>query len=203
MLTANALREFSYTSDTYTVFAEWLAQYFDGVPHAVGGQTAVPFTTAVLRFGQSVLPQPLNPVATTANPAAARQASISMVWGAPIRPVDLRWETVDGVTQQMAYRLLYWNFWVRCEDATARRLCRQTAEQLSALLGNAAATRALGQKGIMRLRPTAPEPVAEGAFILMLVSCRGTLRHAVLSQDGALPPAPLLTTTEGRAIEIV
>lgn len=189
MLEAPAIRELSLESDTWTALAEWLAKYFDGGLHDVGGNAQVKFPKAVLRFGQSILPQPLNPARLVEGRESSDEqakAAITAVWGSPIGTAK-HWQTVDGQTQQVAERKVRWNFWVRCEmqdaqEANARKVCRQTAERLSGLLGNAAATRELGQCGIHRVRPGEPEPVAETGFILMLVTCRATLRYAVLSQ---------------------
>jgi hypothetical protein len=108
------------------------------------------------------------------------------VWGAP-GDTRRRWETAAGgnpAAQLMIYKQVRWNFWVRCEmqasnAANARKLCRQTAEKLHALLANPATAHELGQKGIHHVRPAEPEPVAETGFILMLVACRATLRYGV------------------------
>jgi hypothetical protein len=185
MLTANAITELDVESATYAVFAEWLAKYFDGATHDVGGNAAVTFPKAVILFGQSPMTQPLNPLAGGPPvPPSVPQSSITMVWGAPVSTVK-RWETVGGASQQMAYKKVRWNFWVRCEAprgaaTNARKLCRQTAEMLSAILANPATTQELGQKGLHHCRPGEPEPVSEAPYILMLVSCRATLRYAVL-----------------------
>ena len=123
MLTANAITELDVESATYAIFAEWLAKYFDGKTHDVGGNAAVQFPKAVISFGQSPATQPLNPAG-----AATPQASILMVWGAPVNTRKY-WQTVSGQSQQMADRKVRWNFWVRCEQTAsagnnARKLCR-------------------------------------------------------------------------------
>ena len=183
MLNANAITELDVESATYALFAEWLAKYFDGSPHAVGGNAAVPFPKAVIQFGQSPMAQPLNPALPAAS-SPPPHASILMVWGSPVSTVR-RWETVGGAAQTMIYKKVRWNFWVRCEmqgtdSANARKLCRQTGERLNALLSNPATTQELGQKGIHHARPSEPEPVADTGFILMLVTCRAQLRYPVL-----------------------
>ena len=184
MLSAPAITELDVESSVYALFAEWLAKYFDGQPHAVGGNAAVPFPKAVIQFGQSPMSQPLNPATAPGKPDITPQASIVMVWGSPVSTVK-RWETVGGKAQQMVYKKVRWNFWVRCEmqgtdSANARKLCRQTGERLNALLSNPATTQELGQKGIHHARPSEPEPVADTGFILMLVTCRAQLRYPVL-----------------------
>jgi len=185
MLTANAITELDVESATYAIFAEWLAKYFDGKTHDVGGNAAVQFPKAVISFGQSPATQPLNPAG-----AATPHASILMVWGAPVNTRKF-WQAANGpnlgLAQQMADRKVRWNFWVRCEQTAsagnnARKLSRQTAEKLSALLSNPATTQELGQKGIHHCRPGEPEPVADAGYILMLVACRATLRYAVLGK---------------------
>ena len=187
MLSAPAITELDVESSTYAIFAEWLAKYFDGQPHAVGGNAAVPFPKAVIQFGQSPMSQPLNPATAPGKQDITPQASIVMVWGSPVSTVK-RWENSPlgpTGTVQMVYKKVRWNFWVRCEmqgtdSANARKLCRQTGERLNALLSNPATTQELGQKGIHHARPSEPEPVADTGFILMLVTCRAQLRYPVL-----------------------
>ena len=190
MLSAPAITELDVESSTYALFAEWLAKYFDGQPHAVGGNAAVPFPKAVIQFGQSPMAQPLNPSAVPQAQSPAPQASIVMVWGSPVSTVK-RWENSPlgpTGTVQMVYKKVRWNFWVRAElqasdSGNARKLCRQTGERLNALLTNPATAYELAEKGIHHARPAEPEPVADTGFILMLVTCRATLRYPVLGGE--------------------
>jgi hypothetical protein len=184
MLSSPAITELDVESSVYAVFAEWLADYFDGQPHDVGGNAAVPFPRALIQFGQAPMKQPLNPAAQGSKPKAqSPQAGIAMVWGAPVS-TSRKWETVGGAAQLMIYKKVRWNFWVRAEmqasdTGSARKLCRQAAELLNALLMNPATTRDLGQCGIHHLRPGEPEPIADTGYILMLVGCRAQLRYPV------------------------
>jgi len=108
------------------------------------------------------------------------------------RNVSRRWETVlvgpSGQRQQMFYKPVRFNFWVRCEtaDDTARALCMNAGQLLESILANAAETRVLAQNGVHRLRPGSSSPVADTTYVLRLVPCAATLKYAVLSQ-GATP----------------
>jgi hypothetical protein len=191
MLQANPITELDVESAGYAIFAEWLAKYFDGRPHDVGGHSQVPFPKAAIAFGQSPASQPQNPAGK-----ADSQSSITMVWGTPVSTTR-HWETLGGATVLMVYKKVRWNFWVRAEmqasdTGNARKLCRQTAEKLSALLLNPATTRELAQKGIFHTRPAEPEPVSETGYILMLVSVRAQLRYPVLV--GEPQPAAVIDT---------
>ncbi|MDE2105483.1 MAG: hypothetical protein KGL39_50110 [Patescibacteria group bacterium] len=192
MLTAPAITELDVESSTFAIFAEWLGKYFKGQTASIGGNANVPMPKAVIAFGQTPATQPLNPVATPSsqNGGVAPQASITMVWGTPLS-TERKWEIPPGgpagTAQLMVYKKVRWNFWVRCEQQAAagnnaRKLCRQAAEMLSALLMNPATTHELGQKGIHHLRPSEPDPVSDTGFILMLVGCRAQLRYPVLKQ---------------------
>jgi hypothetical protein len=185
------ISEMELESSAFAAWAAFLNGYFDGNTHDVGANQAVPFPKANILFGQSPVLQPMNP-AVRPLPAGGQTtpptpiSSINMVWSYPLTTCRY-WERVNGVTQQRAYKKSRFNFWVRCEmqqdtAANARKVCRQTAERLSGLLGNAAATFALAECGIHHCRPGEPEMVAETAYILMLVTCRATLRYAVNSQ---------------------
>ncbi|MDE2102857.1 MAG: hypothetical protein KGL39_36775 [Patescibacteria group bacterium] len=185
MLNAAAITELDVESATYAIFSEWLPKYFTGQPVVIGGNRAT-LPKAVIAFGQSPANQPVNPVGTGTPP----QAGITMVWGTPLS-TSRKWETVNGLAQLMIYKKARWNFWVRVEmqsaqSANARKLCRQAAEGLSALMMNPATTYELGQKGIHHVRPSEPEPVSDTGYILMLVGCRAQLRYPVLVQPFAI-----------------
>ena len=188
-----AINELGLEGSVYALFAEFLAALFDGGTHDAGGNRAVQFTAAVVRFGQSAVPQPL------------RGASITMVLSAG--HARLAWENVpteypeqlpyrnpggydDAQTvtrQQMAYLQVRLNFWVRAEEQAregenARELCLKTCDLLHGVLSNAAAVRCLAQKGVKRLRPGAPQPVSETNYSLRLLPVTATLRYPVRSQ---------------------
>ena len=178
MLTANAITELDVEGAVHTIFAEWLAKYFDGQPHIVGGKKPVSFPTALLQFEQCSITQPQNPG------TPAPQASIIMVWGTPIS-TDKRRETVGGKPQQMIYKNVRWNFWVRAQmqsadSANARKVAHLASKRLNAILKNPATNCELGQKGIHHPCPREPELVAESAYTLMLVTCQAQLRYSVL-----------------------
>jgi hypothetical protein len=181
-MTPTSIGELSLESDTLQVVAAWLAMYFDGGVHNVGGNAGVQFTQAVLSFGQSKMSQPLNPTGKNATPVV----SILMVFGTPGRK-HVTWEETGGLAQQMAYQAASWTFYVRCESQStltgnARSMAYLTADLLSGLIGNAAATRPLGGAGIIRVRSLAAEPIADTTYILLQVKCRATLRYPILSQ---------------------
>ena len=186
----NPLREYKLEQSTYDLFAIWLKSYFDGAAHAIGGNAGVMFPKAALGFAQSALPQPLT--------ASGPQVGITMTFAADTgRNVSRRWEVGPPGTgrQQMFYKPMRWNFWVRCEtaDDKARALCMNAAQLLESILANAACTRPLAQMGVHRIRPGSAVPVADTTYILRLVPCHATLKYAVLSQGATpvvLPPPP-------------
>ena len=173
-----AVNEMQLEYSVYTLFAEFLAGFFDGGVHAVGGNAAVQFTkAAAFKFGQAALPQPLDGVGI----------SMMLMQGATRKP----WETVivNGISQrqQMAYSRCRFNFYVRSEAKTttagnAKSQAAKTADLLKGLLDNAGAVQPLGQKGILRMRPGIVEPIAETAFALLYLPVMATLRYPVLSQ---------------------
>ena len=173
---------------TYALFLEWLKSFFDGGPHPVGtnpANVAVKFPLAAFGFGQSVLPQPLNPTPAVAGVVVTPKVGITMVFATDSgRQVSRRWETIGGRRQQVYYKPVRWNFWVRCEtaDDAGRALCLNAAQLLESILANSACTRALAQNGVHRVRPGSSAPVADNTYVLRLVPCAGTLRYAVSAQ---------------------
>lgn len=168
-LASDAVNELALETGVFALFAEFLGDFFDGAPHAVGQNAAVPFPKAVIRFQQSALPQPLN------------GAGISMTWNSPTL-VTKKW---DNGGQEVATTLARWNFWIRSELADpgdAAALCMDTAQKLFALLANSGATQPLAQKGIHRLRPMTPSLVTDTGYVLRLMPCTAQLRWLVQSQ---------------------
>ena len=180
------LTELNLEKGTYDLFAQWLAAYFDGAAHAVGGNAPVTFPRAALGFAQSAMPQPLNPPAATPQtpPPPVPQVGITMTFAPGAGRPQRRWETVGAGRQQMFYKAVRWNFWIRCATAdNAARACAMNAGQLlEAILANKQETRGLAQNGVHRIRPGTPEPVADTAYILRLLTCQAVLKYAVRSQ---------------------
>lgn len=178
-----AVSEGQIESSTFNLFNEWLKGWFDGGTHAIGGNAAVTFPKAVLRYQQDKLPQPLSD-----------QVGISMVW-VNTSKVITSWKLalVAGslpARQQIANVQTTWLFMVRSEVENKKN-CRAVAELLFAILNNTNATLPLAQKGIHRLRPMPPQLISDGGrrmekpdlnFALRMVQCGGTLRYPVLSQ---------------------
>jgi len=134
----------------------------------------VSFPAAELRFQQSALAQPLNGI------------GISLVWDGKT-DARLAWETVDGARQQVAYLKTMVTFWVRVAmrsvaNANARKQAQIASDRLYLILQNSGATRPLSQKGIHRLRPKPPYPVADAGYQLRQIVCAAQLRYTVLSQ---------------------
>jgi len=177
------ISEFKLEQSTYDLFAIWLKSFFDGSAHAIGGNAGIVFPKAALGFAQSSLPQPMNPTPGTP-PSATPIVGITMTFAASNAAVSRRWETVGGRRQQMFYKPVRFNFWVRCEtaDDKSRALAMNAAQLLESILANAATTRVLAQNGVHRIRPGSSTPVADTTFILRLVPCAATLKYAVLSQ---------------------
>lgn len=177
------LTETNLEKGTYDLFSIWLPGFFDGAQHAVGGNTNVQFPKAVFGFAQSALPQPLNPTAV-AGAAPTPLVGITMIMGKTIGRVDRRWGTVDGDRQQVNYKKVRVNFWVRSStaDDSDRLLVMSAGQLLESILANQAVTRPLAQNGVHRIRPGTAEPVADSTYILRLLACEMTLKYAVLSQ---------------------
>lgn len=180
MLTSPALNEMGLETAFLTLMEEWLSQWFDGGTHTVGAAGDFTFPKAVLGFQQSPAQQPLNPAAQAGR---TPEVSITMVWGEP-SVTDRKWWD-DG--QERRWVRAHFTFYVRAEgqahaSGNARKLCREAAEKLHAILDNAACRRDLTQKGVMRLRPGTPQAVAETSYSLRRVACTGTLACGVRSQ---------------------
>jgi hypothetical protein len=182
MLNAAAISALEIESSTLKLFNEFLQGFFDGASHAVGYHAPVAFPLAELRFQQSAHTAPLNGV------------GIAMVWVTGALP-KYHWEMVTGQRQQMALMRAHWMFFVRAQlvetgSGNAKAVVQNAAERLFGLLSNSAAVKPLGQKGIHRLRPSAPQLISEGngavagdpTFAMRLVACSGSLRYPVLSQ---------------------
>ena len=190
IMNAPAVNELAVEGSVYALFAEFLAGWFDGGSHAVGANVAVAFPKLFqsgtpnpvlnnLRFGQSAVPQPLKGLSITMvlSAGATRkvwESNLDLAPGVPTR-------------QQIAYMKARFNFWVRAEtaagsDGDARKQCLNCADRLHAVLDNAAAVKPLAQKGVKRIRPQAPQPVAETSYILRLLPVTAVLRYPVLSQ---------------------
>lgn len=186
ILSSNPVSELEIETSSLLLFFEWLTGFYDGTPHTVGLNAAVPFPslkakdwtadkpTWNIRFQQSHLDQPLDGLGMT------------VVWSAP-SIARVEWEEVNGVTQQVAYTKVLLMFWVRCAvpasvAGNATLQVRDCSEKLFALLQNPAATRGLKQKGIHRLRPGTPQAITETNYAVRCVTCRATLRYPILSQ---------------------
>jgi hypothetical protein len=169
MLTAPHISELDLEPAALALMQEFLAKWFDGGTHAVGGNAAVPFPQCELRFQQSALDQPMS------------LPCIALVWSDPAS-VERRWETVNGARQQMAYARVRWTFFVRASGTNSRKVAGDAASRLAGLLANAAATRPLAQKGIHRLRPGLPQAVNNSNYALRVLQCVVALRYPILSQ---------------------
>ncbi len=184
------ITETNLEKGTYAAFAAWLAFYFDGGLHPVGGNLGVSFPKAALGFAQSALPQPLagTPTTTATNPANPPQVGITLTFGADTGQVQRRWHVVGGSRQRVHYKPVRLNFWVRCEtaDDSGRAACMTAASLLEAIMANEASSKPLAQCGIHRIRPSSPQPIADTTYVLRQVTCRATLRYAVFSQTGAI-----------------
>jgi hypothetical protein len=169
-----------------TVMALWqefLAQYFDGNPHAVGAALNVPFPKAELCFQQSRAPgQKAETGSGGTGPGPLQGLSITMVWSEPGKRPTMPWELAGGVTQQMVYAPAHWNFWVRSSGTNARALGKEGADALYGLLVNQGETRSLAQAGIQRVRVLPPRCVQDADFTLRLVCASAVLRYPVMSQ---------------------
>ena len=177
VLTGTAVSELLIETGTMKLLQEWLANFFDGNPHDVGANLAVPFTNPTLYFQQSAIVQPTD----TPGGAATDTLAITTVWCDPTK----KWksfEVVDGERQEVVYLKANFNFWIRATGTNAKAQAKTTADLLHALLGNSAAAKPLAQKGVKRLCPQAPRAVQDTDYVLRLVTCGATLRYPILSQ---------------------
>jgi hypothetical protein len=176
-LTKPEVSELAVVGGTLDLFCEFLTGYFDGEEHAVGANEPVVFPEAELLFQQSPVTQPSDKAAG----AGLDTLAITMVWNDPTR----KWrafENVGGARQEIVQAQASFNFWVRATGQNARAQGKLAADRLNALLNNSGETRALGQKGILRVRAGEPRNVASGDFTLYLVTATAQLRYAVYSQ---------------------
>ena len=184
-MTLTPIAEVNLEQSVYALFAAWLGSFFDGGSHAVGTNAPVIFPAAALGFAQSAMPQPLNP--TPGSQATGPQTTavgITLVLAGNVGRVSRRWGLAGGLRQRLLYKKVRLNFWVRSAtaDSAARAACLSAGQLLEAILANEASTYPLSQNGVLRLRPGSPQPVADTAFILRLVTCEATLRYAVRTQ---------------------
>jgi hypothetical protein len=178
------ITEINLEQSAYNLLAAWLGGFFDGNAHALGTNpvnAAIVFPVAALGFAQSVLPQPMNPTPVVAGATPVPIVGITVVMGKTAGKPDRRTETVGGKRQQMFYKKVRLNFWIRSAtaDDTDRALCMNAGQLLEGLLANAAMTRVLAQNGIHRIRPGTSEPVADTTYILRLLPCEVTLKYSV------------------------
>lgn len=169
---------------------EYLSGWFDGNMHAVGGNAAVGFPSATLRFQQSAQPQPLAGE-TPALPGPG--VGISVIWVRPSHP-KIYWEWIRDLSgggssrQQIAYAPCHFIFFVRAAGpagptGNAKALASQTGDLLYGVLNNSSASRPLGEKGIHKLRPETPVLVSgDASYELRLVNCGVVLRYPIRSQ---------------------
>ena len=171
------------------LWQEFLARYFDGGLHAVGAVASVQFPKAELQFQQSAVTQPLDGPpggGTGAGPTGGM--AITMVWSEGDRRKWTAWESLrtanypEGERQEICYERVAWNFWVRASGANSKANCKLASDRLFGLLGNRGETHALGQKGICRIKASAPRAIQETDYTLRLVLAAATLRYPILSQ---------------------
>lgn len=147
---------------------EWLAQYFDGGSHVVGGAMLL-FPSAVIAFGQASLGQPLDGLGlTVVRETEGERAFLS--------------EGVnESENEEFVQVLFLWRSSVRApvmsgaNAGNAAELCRRGADRLRALLEDPARTIELAKKGIMDVRVVADFAQADAvaqALQVMAVRCR-------------------------------
>ena len=176
-----AVNELAVCGSTLDLFCEFLTRYFDGQPLAVGANAPVAFPKAELLFQQAPVTQPSDKAAGQSLDTLA----VTLVWNDPTR----RWkafENIGGQRQEVVQAQVSFNFWVRATGTNARAQGKLAADRLHGLLDNAGETRALGQKGVLRVRAAEPRVVANGDFVLYLVTVAAQLRYAVRSQTAQL-----------------
>jgi hypothetical protein len=176
-LTKPEVSELAVVTTALDLWCEFLGGYFDGAAHAVGANDPVDFPKAELLFQQAPVTQPSELPAN----ASLDTLSVALVWNEPTKKW-IAWETVAGQRQQVAQTLVTVNFWVRAAGSQARARGKLAADRLHGLLNNSGETRALGQKGILRVRAGEPRAVASGDFTLYLVVAAMQLRYPIRSQ---------------------
>jgi len=176
-LTKPPVNEMAVAGATLALVQEFLAGYFDGHRHDVGGNLQVTFPKAQLLFQQSGVTPPAV--------AGDNTLAITLVWGEPGRKTAA-FENFSNVRQEMVQAEVTWNFWVRATGSNAKAEAQKCADLLHGLLGNTAATHPLTQRGIRRLRPREPRPIQETDYVLQLVTCGALLRYAKRSQTGTI-----------------
>jgi hypothetical protein len=186
-LTNNAVDANAVEDTVLHLWQEFLGRYFDGETHDVGAVADVRFPLAELHFQQSAVSQPLDK-------SPAPGLAITMVWSEGDRRRWTAWEGVStpandqtpdnptGTRQEICYERVAWNLWVRATGTNGRMLGKSGSDRLFGLISNRGETHALGQKGICRLKASAPRVIQETNYVLRVVTCAGTLRYPILSQ---------------------
>ena len=174
-LNSPAVNELAVVTGTLNLLCEWLARYFDGNDHAVGGNDPVLFPKPELLFQLAPVTQPSDAG------ALADTLALSLVWNDPTRRWTA-WETVDNTRQEVVQSNPSFNFWVRATGTNAGARAKLTADRLRAVLDNSAETRVLGQKGILRVRAREPRVIQSGDYALYHVLATVQLRYFKLSQ---------------------
>ncbi len=188
MLISSAISELAVESSSLALWREFLALYFDGAGHTVGANTATAFPAAELRSQQAAVSQPLGGLAISV-------VCAPRVGGFGQPAVRWDWNATHKRIQICTLPARWW-FFLRVRKTNtgtgnADKLIMTAGELLYGLLRNAKAVQPLEQKGILHLRPTAPELVAKGDeapenpdndYLMRLVCCDGQMRYPIFSQ---------------------
>lgn len=187
-LTSPAVHALGLESSVLDLFREWLALWFDGASHTVGGHATIAFPKAELLFQVAKPPQPM-----TAG-AQATPLAIHVVWMAPSKPSRC-FEPMPGtgVRQEWVTQQVTLHFWVHCGavdagQGSADYLAGRTADLLHGILNNSAATRVLAAKGLHSLSASSHVLPFKGNstkedFATRLLSATARVRYAILSQS--------------------
>lgn len=170
------------------ILAEWLAGWFDGGTHSLGGATLL-FPRCSIAFGQGEPVQPLDADA-----------------GAEIRTVMLpRGEALDrntapGYTGFLVTDRVLFQFWIQARTlgkGQSDHLAATVAQLLKAILAHPDARYPMNEKGIMSLRPLPPQEIPSADYKKRLVSCSAELQYGVTFGATGFTPANPAEQSQG------
>lgn len=172
-LTSPAVTELTVESGSKALLAEWLAFWFDGAEHTVGGIARV-FPRVAIGFDQGPVGQPMGlngnaecEIRVVSHPRSERED--------PVAPGQAL--VRDRVTL---------HFWVRSntgEPGKAAGIVNAVGELLFGVLRNPNARADLARKGVAHLRPRKPEPAVCDEWRLSVVECGVEVSYLITGGD--------------------
>jgi hypothetical protein len=176
------------------LWREWLAAYFNGAAHDVGGHVGVLFPRADLAFGQG---EPAQPLDHAANPGKPVQASAEIRVICLPRTSARTWNSAATEGEHLlATDTVMFQFQVRASQArraNGQYLAANIAQLLYALLGNPDTRLPLARNGITHLQPNKPMVIESKEWAFRLLNCPAQLQFPI--RLGGAPASAAIVTT--------